>query len=98
MAIDGVYEVEGDTPMGKLEEKWTFKTKGKVLAARLEGPMGTVEVTGKVNGNQFSWDSDVESPMGKMRLSCNGKVTGSDISGDIKAGEFGTSPFKGKKV
>jgi hypothetical protein len=98
MAVDGTYKIEIDTPMGKMEEKFTFKTKGAVLTGKVESQMGTRDITGKVSGNQFSWESDVESPMGKMHLSFTGKVTGDDISGEVKTGDFGTSPFKGKRV
>jgi hypothetical protein len=98
MAIDGTYNIEVDTPMGKMESKLTFKTKGNVLTGKAESQMGSLDFTGKVNGNQFSWETDVEGPMGKMHLTYTGKVAGNDISGEVKAGDFGSSPFKGKKV
>ena len=98
MAVAGTYHIEIDTPMGKMEEKFTFKTKGNVLTGKAESQMGSHDITGKVNGNQFSWETDMESPMGSMHLTVTGKVTGDAISGDVKAGDFGTSPFKGKRV
>jgi hypothetical protein len=33
-----------------------------------------------------------------MTLSCQGRVTDCDISGEVRVGSFGTSPFKGKRV
>jgi len=98
MAVDGTYKIEIDSPMGKMESKLTFKTKGNVLTGKTESQMGTNDFTGKVNGNEFSWESEIESPMGKMNLTYKGKVTGNDISGEVTAGNFGSSPFKGKKV
>jgi hypothetical protein len=98
MPVDGNYKIEIDTPMGKMEEKFILKTKGSVLTGRTESQMGSHDITGKVNGNQFGWESDLESPMGKMHLTVTGKVAGDDISGEVKAGDFGTSPFKGKRV
>jgi hypothetical protein len=97
MPVDGIYKIEVDTPMGKMEEKFTFKTKGNVLTGKTESQMGSNDFTGKVNGNQFSWESDVEGPMGKMHLTITGKVAGSDIAGEVKVGDFGSSPFKGKR-
>jgi hypothetical protein len=41
---------------------------------------------------------EIESPMGKMNLEYKGKVTGDDITGEVKAGDFGSSPFKGRRV
>jgi len=98
MPVDGIYKIEIDTPMGKMEEKFIFKAKGSVLTGKAESQMGSNDIKGKVNGNQFSWESDVDSPMGKMHLTITGKVTGSDIAGEVKAGDFGTSPFKGKRI
>lgn len=98
MPIDGTYKIEIDTPMGKMEEKFIFKTKGNALTGKVESQMGANDINGKVNGNNFSWEQDVEGPMGKMHLTITGKVTGSDIAGEVKAGDFGASPFKGKKV
>jgi hypothetical protein len=98
MPVDGTYQIEVDTPMGKMEEKFTLKTKGNVLTGKVEGQMGSYDFTGKVDGNQFSWESEIEGPMGKMQLTFTGKVTGNDIAGEIKAGSFGSSPFKGKRV
>jgi hypothetical protein len=37
-------------------------------------------------------------PMGKMELTYQGKVTGDEISGKVKLGNFGTSDFSGKRV
>jgi len=98
MPVDGIYQVEIDTPMGKMEEKFIFKAKGKVLTGKVESQMGMHDIKGKVDGNQFSWETDVEGPMGTMHLTITGKVAGSDITGEIKAGDFGSSPFKGKRV
>jgi cytoskeletal protein CcmA (bactofilin family) len=98
MPIDGIYKVEIDTPMGKMEEKFTLKAKGSVLTGKVDSQMGSFDINGKVKGDQFSWESDVESPMGTMHLTISGKVTGNDIAGEVKAGDFGSSPFKGKRV
>ncbi len=98
MAIDGTYKIELDTPMGKMETKMTCITKGNILTGKAESQMGTADLTGKVNGDQFTCEANVSSPMGSMHLTYTGKVTGSDIAGEIKAGDFGTVPFKGKRV
>jgi len=98
MAIDGTYKIGIDSPMGNMEVKLTLKAKGAVLEGSSESSLGTSKFTGKVNGNQVSWDSETTGPMGKMQLSFSGKITGDDFSGEVKAGNFGTYPFKGKRV
>ena len=98
MAVDGTYQIEIDTPMGKQEAKLTLKAAGAKLTGTMESAMGKNDFTGAVKGNEVSWDMEINSPMGKMALSYKGKIAGSDISGEVVAGSFGSSPFKGKKV
>jgi hypothetical protein len=98
MAIDGTYKIEIDTPMGTLETKLTFKVTGAALNGSSESSLGHTEFTGKVNGNELTWDSEINGPMGKMQLSFKGKIEGDDFTGEVKAGMFGTYPFKGKKI
>jgi hypothetical protein len=99
MAIDGTYNVEIDTPMGKQESKLTLKTDGDKVSGSMDSPMGAMEFSGgKVSGDNVSWDMEIDSPMGKINLTYNLKVSGDDISGEVKAGDFGSSPLKGKRA
>jgi hypothetical protein len=98
MAIDGTYKIEIDTPMGKQESTLTLKTAGDKLSGTAESMMGKNDFTGTVKGDEIAFDMNITSPMGDMKLEFSGKVTGSDITGEVKMGNFGSSPFKGKKV
>ncbi len=98
MAIDGTYNIEIDTPMGKQESKLTLKSVGGKLTGSMESQMGKNDFTGTVTGDEVAWAQEISSPMGNMKLEFKGKVSGNDISGEVKAGDFGTSPFKGKKA
>lgn len=99
MAVDGTYNVEIDTPMGKQESKLTLKTDGDALSGTMESPMGTQEFSGgKVSGDEVSWEMEITGPMGKMNLECKLKVSGDDISGEVRAGDFGSSPLRGKRA
>jgi hypothetical protein len=99
MSVDGTYNIEIDTPMGKMESKLTLKSAGAGLSGTVESTFGKDNFTGgAVKGNDVAWTMEIDSPMGKMKLDYTGKVVGNDISGEIKMGDFGTSPFKGKRV
>jgi len=99
MAVDGTYEITIDTPMGAQSLTLTLKTEGGALSGKIDSPMGAQEFSGgSISGDDISWNMEIESPMGKMNLEYKGKVTGDDITGEIKAGDFGSSPFKGKRV
>jgi hypothetical protein len=98
MPLDGTYKIEIDSPMGAMEVKLTLKAKGAVLEGSSESSFGTSRFTGKIKSDEVSWDSETNGPMGKMELSFTGKIKGNEFSGEVKAGNFGTYPFKGKKV
>jgi hypothetical protein len=98
MAIDGTYKIEIDTPMGKQESTLILKTDGEKLTGTGESMMGKNDFTGTAKGDSFNFAVNMTSPMGDMKLEFSGKVTGSDIAGEIKMGDFGSSPFKGKKA
>ncbi len=99
MAIDGTYNVEIETPMGKQEAQLTLKADGDALSGSMGSPMGTLEFSGgKVSGDNVSWEMEISSPMGKMNLEYKLKISGDDVSGEVKAGDFGTSPLKGKRA
>ena len=98
MAVDGIYNLEIDTPMGKQEAKLTIKTAGNKLTGTMENPMGKNDIAGAVKGNDVSWGMELNSPMGNMKLEFTGKVNGVEITGEVKIGSFGTSRFTGRKV
>jgi hypothetical protein len=99
MAIDGTYKIEIESPMGTQKVTLTFKAKGAVLEGSSESSMGGAnKFTGKIKGDEVSWDSEINGPMGKMALSFAGKIKGNEITGEVKAGMFGTYPFKGKRI
>jgi hypothetical protein len=99
MAVDGTYNIEIDTPMGKQSSKLTLKTSGGALSGSMDSPFGTLEFSdGTVSGDQVAWNMEVSGPMGNIKLEYTGKVAGDDISGEVKAGGFGSSPFKGTRI
>jgi hypothetical protein len=99
MAVDGTYNIEMTTPMGKRTSKLTLKADGNALSGSMAAEQGTQAFTGgTVNGDAVAWAVEVAGPMGKMKLEYSGKVAGNDISGTVKLGNFGTAPFKGTRV
>jgi carbon-monoxide dehydrogenase large subunit len=98
MTIDGTYKIETDTPMGKQEGTLVLKTDGDKLSGTAESMMGKQEFTGTISGDSLTWTMKMTSPMGDMELVWTAKVTGDAIAGEVKAGNFGSSPFKGKRI
>ena len=99
MAVDGTYRIEIDTPMGKQEASLTFITNGDKLNGAMVSALGNADFSGgTIRGDEVMWSMEINSPMGNVKLDFKGEVTGNDISGEVKAGDFGSSPFKGKKA
>ena len=99
MAVDGTYKIEMDTPMGKQESTLTLKTDGGKLSGSTESMFGKLDFSGgTVTGDSFAFTMKMSGPMGDMQLDYTGQVSGDNISGSVKAGDFGSSPFKGKRI
>ena len=49
---------------------------------------------GKVSGDTLTWKMDMKVPM-PMTLDCDAKVDGDSISGNVKAGAFGSMALSG---
>ncbi len=65
MAIDGNYNITIDSPMGKIEVKLALTATGTMsLTAPRTAPSAKNEFTGKVNGDEVSWDSVDRRPDG----------------------------------
>lgn len=100
MVVDGNYSIEIDTPIGKQTAKLVLETEGNALSGSIDARIGGVQefTGGTVNGEEVTWSMVLESPMGKIGLDFRCKVIGGEITGDVKAGNFGTFPLKGKRV
>jgi hypothetical protein len=98
MAVDGTYQVEIDTPMGRQSGKLTLKTAGGSLTGTADTMLGKNDFTGTVKGDEAFWKVEIKSPMGAMKLEFKSRVAGDSITGEVKAGSFGSFPFQGKKI
>jgi hypothetical protein len=98
MSVDGTYKIEIDTPIGKQEGNLILKEADGKLTGRVEASLGQKDFTGTVKGPDVAWSMELSTPLGKMKLDFKGTVSGSVISGEVKAGSFGTSAFNGSKI
>ncbi len=99
MAVDGTYNIEVNTQMGKRSGKLTLKTDGNSLSGSYAGDQGEQAFDGgTVTGDEFAWTMQVSSPMGEMKLDFKGTVSGDDISGQVQLGSFGSANFSGTRT
>jgi hypothetical protein len=99
MAVDGVWKITVNTPMGPQESTLTFSTAGGALSGTQSAPSGeSKEIdAGTVEGDAVSWKASISRPM-PMTLHFSGTVSGDTISGSVKLGMFGSAPFSGNRA
>jgi hypothetical protein len=99
MAIDGTYNVEMTTPMGKQTGTIILKAAGAAVNGTYKTARGDQNFTGTVEGDNAKWAMQVPSPMGgQLTLTFNVKITGNDLAGNVQLGQFGSAPIKGTKT
>jgi hypothetical protein len=97
MALDGTWKITVNTPMGAQEGKLILKTNGASLTGSQSGPNGSMVLqNGKIDGNKATWTADMTEPM-PLKLEFSVTVTGDQMSGEVKAGDFGASPLNGTR-
>ncbi|MBW8784335.1 MAG: hypothetical protein JF593_06815 [Novosphingobium sp.] len=96
--VAGTYECVTKTPMGDQKSTFTVNVDGDRFTGSNSGPLGTMEVTdGHVDGNRLTWKMDMKVPM-PMTLECEATVDGNALTGQVRAGAFGTMAMSGTRV
>lgn len=99
MAIDGVWNVQMQTPRGTNPATLTLASSGAQLSGTWAGPMGSQQFTdGSVDGSKVSWTVKMQGPMGEINLAFAGQVTDNAIQGTVQLGNFGSGSFSGTRA
>jgi len=98
MSVDGKYNIVIKSPMGDQKAGLELKAEGNTLTGTQSGAQGSMAIAnGKVDGNNVSWSVAITTPM-PMTLEFSGTVDGNKISGNVKAGAFGSFPWTGERA
>ncbi|MCP5411769.1 MAG: hypothetical protein H6924_06495 [Alphaproteobacteria bacterium] len=98
MAADGKWEIVINSPMGAQKATLDLATSGDSLTGTQSAAQGSGPLeNGKVDGDSLSWSAKITSPM-PLTLDFTGTVEGDKMSGQVKAGAFGSFPFTGNRV
>ena len=93
--VDGSYDVTIKSPMGDQSGVLTVQSDGDSFTGQMAGGLGTMEINdGKVDGDSLSWTMDMTVPM-PMKLEASASVDGDAITGEVKAGAFGSMALSG---
>lgn len=97
MSVAGEYECVTKSPMGDQKSVLSVNVDGDSWTGSNAGQMGSLDITdGKVDGNTLTWTMDMKVPM-PMKLEGTATVDGDTITGQIKAGAFGTMAMSGTR-
>ncbi len=97
MSIDGKWNVVVNSPMGAQKSVLNFKADGATLTGTAEAQGNTQEIKdGKIDGSAISWQVSITTPM-PMTLEFAGTFEGDKMSGNVKAGAFGSFPWTGER-
>ena len=95
--VDGSYDCTVKSPLGDQNMTLTVKADGGTFSGTASGAMGASDVSGTVAGNTLTWQQQMTVPM-PMTLDCTATVDGDSVTGDVKAGAFGSFPLTGKRA
>ena len=97
MSVAGPYDCVTKSPMGDQKSVLTVNVDGDSWTGSNAGQMGALDITdGKVDGNTLTWTMDMKVPM-PMKLEGSATVDGDTITGQVKAGAFGTMAMTGTR-
>ncbi len=97
MSVAGQYDCVTKSPMGDQKSVLTVTVDGDSWTGSNAGQMGALDITdGKVDGNTLTWTMDMKVPM-PMKLEGSATVDGDTITGQVKAGAFGTMAMNGTR-
>ncbi len=98
MAVSGTYNTAASSPMGKVEGTLILTAEGDALTGSMTGMGSTIGIhDGKVSGDSFEFEVEVDTPMGKMKITVKGAVDGARIFGSFVT-TFGQMPFEGTRI
>ena len=96
--INGVWEMTIQTPQGEMTADATFVQDKDAIKFTMPGPQGMeMKGEGMVKDKDVEWTVTISGGMGEFVLVFKGKVDGETMSGEVQAGDFGSSPWSAKK-
>ena len=91
--VDGQWDALVNSPMGEQRSTFTVQSDGGTFTGGMAGQMGALPVeNGRVDGDRLAWTMQLTVPF-PMTLECQATVDGDRMTGEVKAGAFGSSPL-----
>jgi hypothetical protein len=95
--VDGSYDCTVKSPLGDQKMTLTVRSDGDTFTGDVSGAMGSMDLTGTVDGDTVAWKQSMTVPM-PMTLDCEATIDGDTLTGTVGAGAFGSFPMSGTRV
>jgi len=88
--IDGTYNVEAKTPLGKKDGTLVLVTEGDTCKAELSVAGKTAHMQGRMDGENVTFEGELKLPfpLGKVKYTLVGTVEGDILHGTCKTKKF----------
>ena len=95
--VSGTYDIMMKTPMGVKKVEMILKEDGEKLSGAfvIKGKENSF-ADGTVSGDHFTFDGELMSSIGKMVYTCEGDVTGDEVTAKV-ATKKGALTISGKR-
>jgi len=99
MPVAGTYDCVTKTPIGAQKGRLTIvPDDAGGFSGAITGDLGSMDIkNGRVSGDTLTWQMKMTMPM-PMDLDCTATVDGDTITGEVKAGMFGSMALTGTRV
>jgi hypothetical protein len=97
MSVDGSWKTTVNSPMGVQQGELQLTTNGGAFTGKMKSAQGEQDISGTVDGDNLAWSTKITSPF-PITLEFTVKVDGDAMTGNVKAGAFGSSPLTGVRA
>jgi hypothetical protein len=97
MAVEGVYQVKMETPLGNLKGTMTLIVNGVDLTGSIKSSAGTFIISdGKVEGDNATWKMVTKVGIVPVKYKCRLTVNGDNVSG-VAESMMGSAKLEGTR-
>lgn len=97
--VNGKWKVTAKTPMGTMQFVFNMVVEGENLTGSVVFQGKTSEIiNGKVNGDEFSFSTKLQTPMGVKGADIVGSAQGDNLSGKATVKMLGTHAYTGSRM
>lgn len=97
--VTGTWIFAVESPAGSGEPTFTFRQDGEKLTGRYKGRLGEADVTGRVRGDQITFEFRASAGGQELTVRYSGTIESpTAMKGTVEFGDFGSGSWTAKKT